>query len=330
MAIVTKNAHAWFVTTNSSGKKQTVYNNETEKHNYPFGFEIHFSDVPQPQQNTVTLYNLSKSHSNFYRKKQKCYVAWNWNSTERKILAEGYITKIDVTQHDGTTDTKNITFTEGTDYNNLDARTLKETKNKKVKKTKTKKEHISGHFEHLKSGKKKWVKGKTVNKHYHTRENKKIRVNKTYRKGTSYKSLIKGIASQSGVKIAKIDLAKNPKLKRPYTASGKPLSLIKQLVKKTGSKMTYVRGKLEIVNPKSGKRTWYEIDDQDLVQPPSSNEDNGGEKTWEITIPLVPEITTNTGIIMKSKYLKGRYYVKSGTHSFDGDSPQTQCSLARL
>ena len=134
MAIVTKNAHAWFVTTNSSGKKQTVYNNETEKHNYPFGFEIHFSDVPQPQQNTVTLYNLSKSHSNFYRKKQKCYVAWNWNSTERKILAEGYITKIDVTQHDGTTDTKNITFTEGTDYNNLDARTLKETKNKKVKK----------------------------------------------------------------------------------------------------------------------------------------------------------------------------------------------------
>lgn len=86
MAIVTKNAHAWFVTTNSSGKKQTVYNNETEKHNYPFGFEIHFSDVPQPQQNTVTLYNLSKSHSNFYRKKQKCYVAWNWNSTEQKYL----------------------------------------------------------------------------------------------------------------------------------------------------------------------------------------------------------------------------------------------------
>lgn len=31
MAIVTKNAHAWFVATNSSGKKQTVYNNETKK-----------------------------------------------------------------------------------------------------------------------------------------------------------------------------------------------------------------------------------------------------------------------------------------------------------
>lgn len=330
MAIVAKNAHAWFVATNSSGKKQTVYNNETEKHNCPFGFEIHFSDVPQPQQNTVTLYNLSKSHADFYREKQKCYVAWNWDSTEQKILAEGFITKIDVTSHDGTTDTKNITFTEGTDFSNLDARTLKETKNKKVNKTKTKKEHIPGHFERLKSGKKKWVKGKTVNKRYHTRETKKIHVNKTYRKGTSYKSLIQGIANQSGVKIAKIDLAKNPRLKHPYTAMGKPLSLIKQLVKKTGSQMTYIRGKLEIINPKSTKRTWYEIDDQDLIQPPSLNEDNSGEQTWEIVIPLVPEITTNTGIIMKSKYLKGKYYVKSGTHSFDGDSPQTQCSLARL
>ena len=327
MAIVTKNAHAWFVAIDSSGKKQTVYNNETEKHNYPFGFEIHFSDVPQPQQNTVTLYNLS---NNFYKRKQKCYVAWNWDSEEKKILAEGFITKISGTVHDGTTDTKTITFVEGTDYSNLDARTLKETKNKKVTKTKIKKEHIPGHFERLKSGKKRWVKGKTINKHYRTRENRQVHVNKTYRKGTSYKSLIQGIANQSGVKIAKIDLAKNYRLKRPYTASGKPLSLIKQLVKKAGSQMTYVRGKLEIINPKSSKRTWYEIDDQDLVQPPSPNEDNNGEQTWEIVIPLVPEITTNTGIIMKSKYLKGKYYVKSGTHSFDGDSPQTQCSLARL
>lgn len=328
--VVTKNAHAWFVTTSKSGKKQTVYNDETEKHNYPFGFEIHFSDVPQPQQNTVTLYNLSKANASFYQKKQKCYVAWNWNSTERKILAEGFITKIDVTVHDGITDTKNITFTEGTDYNNLDARTLKRAKKKNYKKSKTKKKQIPGHFEHLKSGKKKWVKGKTVNKRYKTRATKTVYVNKTYRKGTSYKKLIEGIASQAGVKIAKIELAKDPKIKRAYTARGKPLTLIKQLVQKTESKMTYVRGKLEIVNPKSKKRTWYEIDDQDLITPPSSNEDNDGESTWEITIPLIPDITVNVGIIMKSKYLKGKYYVKSGTHSFDGENAQTQCSLARL
>ena len=63
------------------------------------------------------------------------------------------------------------------------------------------------------------------------------------------------------------------------------------------------------------------------------NEDSDndkGEGTWEINVPLVPEITTQTGIIMKSKYLKGKYYVKAGQHTFDGENPQTQCSLASL
>ena len=154
-------------------------------------------------------------------------------------------------------------------------------------------------------------------------------MNRTFRKGTDYKSLIKGIARQSGIKISKIDLAKNPKLKRAFTAKGKPLNLLKQVVKKTGSSMTYIRGKLEIINPKRAKRTWFEITDQDLIQQPSS-EENDGKRTWEIEIPLVPEITTFVGITMKSKYLKGKYYVKAGHHSFDMESAKTQCSLAKI
>ena len=97
--------------------------------------------------------------------------------------------------------------------------------------------------------------------------------------------------------------------------------------------MLYERGKLVIINPKTAKRSWFVIDDQDLIQPPSYNEDSDndkGEGTWEINVPLVPEITTQTGIIMKSKYLKGKYYVKAGQHTFDGENPQTQCSLASL
>ena len=153
-------------------------------------------------------------------------------------------------------------------------------------------------------------------------------MNRTFRKGTDYKSLIKGIARQSGIKISKIDLAKNPKLKRAFTAKGKPLNLLKQVVKKTGSSMTYIRGKLEIINPKRAKRTWFEITDQDLIQPPSS-EENDGKRTWEIEIPLVPEITTFVGITMKSKYLKGKYYVKAGHHSFDMESAKTQCRFSK-
>lgn len=305
MAIVTRDPHSWFVCKDKKGNTQTVYNNERYEHNYPFSFEVNFADIASPQKNTVTIYNMSKEHRQFYKKGMHCYVAFNWGP-EKKILAEGYITKIDIPTSDGVTESQQITFTEGTDYNNVKARTLKVAKKKKA------------------TTKKKRAKYKATETKY---------VNKTFPKKTDYKTIIKGVASQAKIKIAKIDLAKNPKVKRPFTAKGKPLNLIKKLVADTGSKMLYERGKLVIINPKTAKRSWFVIDDQDLIQPPSYNEDSDsskGEGTWEINVPLVPEITTQTGIIMKSKYLKGKYYVKAGQHTFDGENPQTQCSLASL
>jgi hypothetical protein len=329
MAVITQNPHLWFIVTNSEGKTQTLFNEEKVEHNYPFTFEAPFADLPTPQQNTVTIYNLSNEHSNFYKKGQKAELYFNWGKS-KKIIAEGYISKVGRGQNDGVTSTKVITFTEGTDYNNIKAREIRIKKDKKVNKYKTVKKVEAGHFKTYKNGKKVWIKAKTKNKRIKTRVTKTILVNKTYRKGTSYERIIKGIASQAGIKLAKIDLAKNPNIKRAYTAKGKPLTLIKQLVKKTGSKMTYIRGKLEIVNPKSSKRTWYVIDDDDLIQPPTENEDNEGQNTLEILTPLIPEITTNTGIQLKSRFAKGYFYVKSGQHSFDGENPQTQSSLIKI
>lgn len=356
MTVITDNPHMWFVCTNSEGKTQTVYNNEHYKHNYPFTFEVNFADVAAPQSNTVTLYNLTKEHRDFYEKKQHCYVAFNWGP-DKKILAEGFISKIGVPQHDGTTDMFTLTFTEGTNYSNVAARKMKVEKAEKVNKYVTKMvkepDKVITKYRHVtetkvykigpKKGQKYEVhhripykvtqKGKLRKKRIKTRATKTKRVNKTFRKGTSYETLIKGIATQSGIVISKIDLAKNPKLKRPFTAKGKPLTLLKQVVKKTGSVMTYIRGKLVIINPKNTKRTWYEIDDQDLVSPPSYNESSdsdSGKGTWEIQVPLVPDITTNVGIHMMSKYLKGYFYVKAGQHTFDMDTAQTQCSLAKI
>ena len=103
--------------------------------------------------------------------------------------------------------------------------------------------------------------------------------------------------------------------------------------KRAKSEMTYERGKLVIVNPKGTKNTWFTIDDKDLIQVPSENEstDDGKDSvTWEIVTPLIPDVTTNTGIIMNSKYLKGKFYAKAGVHSFDGESLKTQCSLVKI
>lgn len=318
MTVTTSNPHMWFICTNSEGKMQTVYNNEHYQHNYPFTFEVNFADAATPQQNNVTLYNMTKIHRDFYKKKQHCYVAFNWGA-DKKILAEGFISKIGIPTHDGTTDMFTLTFTEGTNYSNVSARTLKVKKKGKASKYVTR----TVHDKH----------GKRKKRRIKTRATKVKRVNKVFRAGTDYKTLISGIAAQSGIKIAKIDLAENPTLKKSFTAKGKPLDLLKQVTKKTKSSLTYIKGKLEIINPSNSKRTWIEIDDQDLIQPPSYNEsgdDDAGNGTWEIQTPLVPNITTNVGIHMMSKYLKGYFYVKAGQHTFDMDTAKTQCSLAKI
>ena len=212
MAIVTRNPNMWFEVTNKKGKKQILHNDEGFETNYPFGFEVHFSDTPSPQENTVTVYNLSKDHSSFYQKDEKAALYFNWGKS-KKLLAEGYISKVEKGQSDGVTITQVLTFTEGTDYNNIKARKLKVTKGKKN--SKTVKTTEAGHYKTYKNGKKVWVKAKTKNKSVKTRATKTVFVNKTYRKGTTYKKIIQGIASQAKIKIAKIDLAKNSKKKSP-------------------------------------------------------------------------------------------------------------------
>lgn len=343
MTIVTKNPHTWFTAESDSGEKQVIYNDEHYLHNYLIGFEVPFSDSSTPAEETVTLHNMSKEHREFYEKKQHCTLAFDWGES-KKTIGEGYIKKISHQETDGVTESFTITFTEGTSYQNVSARKLKYKKSKKVNHYKTVKKTVPGHYETkrvhyyaMEDGKKVghyrqekvYVKAKTTNKRVKTRATKTTFVNKTYKKGTTYKKIIQGVISQSGIVVSKIQLAKNPKMKKAFTARGKPLTLLKKLVKPTGSVLEYIDGNLEIVNPKATKRTWIVIDDKDLIVPPSYNEDaddsdsdekNGG---YEITIPLDPEVHLNSGLILKSKYLEGKFYVKAGKHSSDGSDPRT-------
>lgn len=355
MAIVTQDPHMRFVVTNpKNGKKQSVYNNETPKHNYPFAFQAPFSNGPTPQVNQVTLYNMSKAHRAFYHKGYKAQLYFGWGDSD-KLLTEGYITKIDSTKHDGVTDSQIIYFKEGTDYSNVQASKLKFKKKKKVNKYKTVKVHKKGYYktvrkrytttEVYKTGKKKgqkhtvghykyekkWIKATTKNKRVKARATKTQYVNKTFRKGTLRKKIIQEVAAKGGIKLAKIELKENKPIKKPLTASGKPLTLLQNLVKDCKSKMIRSKGKLEIINPEKTKRTWINIDDKDLIEPPTTNESDSGEKTtYEISTPLIPEAGPEVGVIMDSKYLKGKFYISAGQNSNDGENPTTQCTLVAL
>lgn len=341
--ITTKDPHIWFQVTKSNGQKLTLQSSLACE-SYPMAFEVNFSSSSTPADNTVTLYNLSKTHQDFFKKDDKCCLYFNWGAS-KKLICEGYISKVGIGQSDGVNTTITLTFTEGADYSNVVARTLKVSKKVQRNRYKTVTVTTPGKYvrkrEHYysidKNGKRVghyryhtvYVKPKTKKKRIKTRVTATTTVNLAFRKGKTYRQIIQGVASQANINIARIDLAKNPIVKKAYTAKGKPLSLLAKQAKECGSVLTYERGKLVIVNPKAKKTSWIEIDGKDLVSPPAYSEDDSGGSygSWEITMPLIPEITTFSGIKIKSQWLSGNFYVTAGQHTFDGSNPQTVCTI---
>lgn len=341
--ITTKDPHIWFQVTKSNGQNLTLQSS-LDYESYPMAFEANFSSSSTPADNTVTLYNLSKTHQDFFKKDDKCCLYFNWGAS-KKLICEGYISKVGIGQSDGVNTTMTITFTEGTDYSNVAARTLKVSKKAQRNKYKTVTVTTPGKYvrkrEHYYSINKKgkrvghyryhtiYVKPKVKKKRIKTRVTATTTVNLAFRKGKTHRQIIEGVAKQAGIKISKIELAKNQIVKKAYTAKGKPLTLLAKLAKECDSVLTYERGKLVIVNPKAKKTSWVEIDGKDLINPPAYSEDDSGGSSgsWEITMPLIPEITTFSGIKIRSQWLSGQFYVVAGQHTFDGSSPQTVCTI---
>lgn len=344
MTTLLKNPHAWFVVYDGKGHHQTLYQMETQEYAYPYSFEVNFSDEPTPAQNTVTIYNLSKAHRDFYKKGYKCRMDFNWGSAVKNIC-EGYLSEIGVNQSDGTTENIVITYTEGVDYKNLEARKLKVINKKKVNQYTTVKKKIPGkyvkkriHYYTTEKGKKvgHYKYEKKYEKAHYEKVRVKKKVTKTYtvnlvfKKGKTYEQIIKAVAAKAGIKISKIQLHKNSAIKKAYTAKGKPLTVLKSLVKQAGSKLLYIRGDLQILDPKAKKKSWVVITDDLLMTPPSLDQDDDGNNTWNITTPLLPDVSTLTGVMMQSKYLKGKFYVSSGQHTSDGTNPTTQMALKEV
>ena len=83
--IVTKDPHMEFVAVDSKGHKQIGYNDETYEHNYPFTFEIPFTNDPVPSTFTTTIFNLTEQHKDFYKEGMHCWINFNWGKDTKKI-----------------------------------------------------------------------------------------------------------------------------------------------------------------------------------------------------------------------------------------------------
>lgn len=155
----------------------------------------------------------------------------------------------------------------------------------------------------------------------------KKEINMTFGKKSNAKSMIKKIAKKAKIPISKIQLKKNKIYKKGYTADGDPLSVLQEIVEACKSSMYFRRGKLIIRDIKKGDDERFVLQQSSgLISYPQRFEDDT-VKGWSVQSLLQHRITTASIIQIKSKYVNGKFRVRSGTHSYDGSSFVTNCEV---
>lgn len=265
-------------------------------------FQVPFGDGGSPATCTVTISNVSLEHQKLFKKGD--HIILKAGSKDLYgILSEGKITKVGREIPDGMDKSLQITFTEGIDYSKKDKIYSAYNGTKRVKHTY------------------KTSDGKTITYY----KNKTKKVNISFKKGVTAKSIIARICRTAGIQLDKLDLKKNKVYKKGYTLSSKPENAIKSIAKECGSKVYYRRGKLMVDDwekPNPYNEHIYISKTTGLVGHPQFNDDDGTE-TMSVTTYLDPRISTGSivEIVDKDTKVNGLFRVKSGEH--DGSEMTT-------
>lgn len=183
-------------------------------------------------------------------------------------------------------------------------------------------------------------------------------------KNATGKAIISSIASKAGIKYATLDLVKNKKFKT-YTASKKPMQVIKEIANDCNTDVFYEHGKLQIKGYAKGKKLQYlATTETGLITPPQLQSDDGSDDSqsttnnskkvkkkknkankqsptivnanelangqYQATLAFNADITTGSIFMMKDKMtgFNDWVIVNSGQHSGQpGSTPTTQINF---
>lgn len=157
----------------------------------------------------------------------------------------------------------------------------------------------------------------------------KKKVNHSFGPGTLVSTVIRSLARDAGITLGTVKLAK-PKAayKSGFTASGKPVSLIKKAAKKGGSTAYRCRGILTIDNlskadghkehilltmHQAGKHGGTGL----IAYPTFNDDDDSSKKTVEIQSLLLYQVSVGSIIQVENEFFSGTKRVQSGQHQCD-------------
>lgn len=281
-------------------------------HSMEIQFNVPFSDSSTPPTCTVTIMNLAKKHRKLFKEGYEVKLYAGYAEDGVGLLSAGVIRKISPFTSDGTNNTFSFTYREGQDYSKL--LSSAEKADKKAKASRAKKAKAIG--------KKAAANLLKIKKHTAL----------SFGRGTSAETIIRRVASDAGIKLSKVYLAKSKKYKKGYTAHGKPITAIKSVAKACGSKVYYRRGSI-VIDDLSKIRGHNEhilvtshVKGQHggtgLIQYPTTDSDDASAKhqTWSVVSLLRYQVSTGSVVTVEDKFLKGTFRVKSGEHVCDGSA----------
>lgn len=239
-------------------------------------FRIDFDDDPTPNTTEITIYNLSQTTLDIFKKNERVIVNAGYQS-DNGVIFSGLITKV-LTKRNGTDHATVISLIDSQD---LDSE-------------------------------------KTVSK--------------SYRKGISASAILEDLAKILGIKLMALSLATNKTYKTGYSINGSIIEEMKRISKDCGASMYISRGNLYIRSNKEGDNTSFILSsDTGLIGSPEpfeeETDDNKGRRGYKVKSLLQYRMNTASIINITSLYVNGKFRVKKGTHTWNGDDFYTEVEV---
>ena len=152
-------------------------------------------------------------------------------------------------------------------------------------------------------------------------------VNISFGNGTDANTILKRVSSTAGIPIAEIKLKNNKIYGSGYTADGQAMGVLEEVAEACETSVYYKRGQLMIKNFRDGNTERLRLSPETgLINQPSKVEadDYTG---WSVQSLLQHKVSTGTAVTLDCKNVKGDFYVKSGTHTYDGSNFTTNCEV---
>lgn len=149
----------------------------------------------------------------------------------------------------------------------------------------------------------------------------------TFTAGVSARYVLETLARRAGINLQIVSIRNNKIYDEAYSASGRPIDCLQEVAEYAESSIFYRHGNLIVRDIKVGYDESFKLKSSSgLLEYPQREEDDDWEG-YSVRSILNHRMATASIIDIISRYVKGRFRVKSGGHTFDGIEAETNIEV---